>query len=113
MNNESNATADVAVLMLSDNGLIRECNQTCESLFGYLSGELIWQHVSKLLPQLQETMLMRDGHLNPRLCYLIRIGRRFEAVGLGGIRFAGTLFINEVENLGQHCLRLVVCPEQV
>jgi PAS domain-containing protein len=100
----------MAVLMLNDNGLIHDCNQACEKLFGYLSCEIIWKHISMLLPQLAGISLMSGEQINPRLHFLTHIGHQFEVIGLGGIHFASRLFINEVENLGQHYLRLIVCP---
>ncbi|HQR51451.1 MAG TPA: PAS domain-containing protein [Methylophilaceae bacterium] len=103
-------TENMAVLMLNDNGMIYGCNKACEKLFGYLSGEIIWKHISMLLPQLAGIALMSGQQINPRLHFLTHIGHQFEVVGLGGIHFASQLFINEVENLGQHYLRLIISP---
>lgn len=100
----------VAELMLTDNGIIHECNQTCEKLFGYLSREILRKHISMVLPQLAGIALMRGGKINPRLHFLTHIGHHFEAIGLGGIHFASQLFITEVDNLGKHSLRLIVSP---
>jgi len=110
MSNSTDPSDDLAVLMLNDNGIIRECNQACEKLFGYLSGEILWKHISTLLPQLAGIALMSGEQINPRLHFLTHIGHHFEVIGLGGIHFASQLFINEVENLGQHYLRIIVCP---
>lgn len=110
MNHSTDTPDNQAVLMLNDHGLIRECNQTCEKLFGYLSGEILWRHISTLLPQLAGIALMSGKQINPRLHFLTHIGHHFEVVGLGGIHFASQLFISEVENLGQHYLRLIIRP---
>jgi len=110
MSNSSDISDNLPVLMLNDNGVIHECNQACEKLFGYLSGEILWKHISTLLPQLAGIALMTGTQINPRLHFLAHIGHHFEVVGLGGIHFASLLFINEVESMGQHYLRLIICP---
>lgn len=106
----SNAEAGVAELVLNDSGMIRECNRVCGKLLGYLPTELVWRHVSVLLPQLQGMPLMLGGHINPRLLFLTHIGRRFEVIGVGGVRLVCEIFIHEVEPLGRHCLRLLIRP---
>lgn len=110
MSDSSDTTDDMAVLIVNDHGVIRECNQACEKLFGCLSSDLLWKHISALLPQLADIALMRGRQINPRLHFLTHIGHRFEVIGLGGIHFASRLFINQVENMGRHSLRLIVCP---
>lgn len=109
--NASMDTADnMAVLMINDNGIIHECNRAFEKLFGYLSSDILWKHVSLLLPQLAGIALMNSGQVNPRLRFLAHIGHQFEVISLGGIHFASQLFISEVENLGEHYLRIIICP---
>jgi len=51
----------VPVLLLDENGLIKDCSQSVESLFGYRLNELAWQHVSCLLPNSQRSRCLRKG----------------------------------------------------
>lgn len=110
MSDSTQTMDNQAVLVLNKNGIIHDCNQACEKLFGYLSSEIVWKHISMLLPQLAGIALMRGEQINPRLHFLTHIGHQFEVIGLGGIHFASQLFINEVENLGQHYLRIIISP---
>lgn len=100
----------MAVVMLNDRGLIRDCNRACETLFGCPASRLLWRHVSVLLPQLAGIELMQCGCINPRLRFLSHIGYLFEVVGLGGVHIACKLFLNDVENAGRHYLRLIIRP---
>lgn len=99
-----------AVLTLYDNGMIRDCNKAGGKLLGCSPTELTWQHISRFLPQLKEIVLVRNSHLNPYLRFLSRVGHHFEVIGLDGAHFAGELFFSEMENLGRHLLRIIICP---
>lgn len=104
-------TADEApTLMLDDRGMVCDCNRAGEKLFNYRRGEMVWRHVSMLLPQLADVELVKDGQPNPQLRYLTRIGRRFQAVAQGGRRFAGELYLNLLDNTGHGRLSLIVRP---
>ncbi len=108
---QDNAHAsDPAVLLLRDNGTIAECNNAGAALFEGSLGMLAWRHVSTLLPQLSGITLLQDGRINPRLHFLSHVGRRFEAVGMKGIRFFCELFFIAVEYRGQRYLRVIVTP---
>lgn len=99
-----------AVLMLYDNGTIRECNQAAAELLDCAPSKITWQHISTIMPQLGETTLMQGERINPNLRFLSHIGYGFEVIGLNGVHFACALFFNEVENFGRHCLRLIIRP---
>lgn len=101
---------DMAALMLNDRGMIRDCNRLGEALFRYRRSELVWRHVSMLLPQLTELDLLQNGQPNPRLRFLCRIGRQFLAVTRDGEQFASTLFLNLLGSMGQPGLSLIVRP---
>lgn len=109
---EENATPEdgVVVLTLSDDGWIRSCNKAAGKLLGCATSELLWQHISTLLPQLAQTPLMLKAQINPRLRYLSRIGHRFEVVAPSGARIFSKLFINDVEYPERHNLCLIICP---
>ena len=100
----------LAVLTLYDNGMIRDCNKAGARLLGCAPNKLTWQHISTIFPQLAEVALVKDERINPYLRFLSRIGHHFEVVSINGVRFACELFFNEVENLSQHCLRIIIQP---
>lgn len=104
------AGVDMLELTLNENGMIRECSKTCARCLGCTPGELLWQHVSVLLPQLAGIPLVLGGQINPRLRYLCHIGRQFELVGKSGVRLLSEVFFNDVESLGRHYLHLVIRP---
>jgi PAS domain S-box-containing protein len=106
--NDSCAGEDLAVLTLDDRGMISDCNRACEALFRYRRSELVWRHVSMLIPQLAELDLMQSGQPNPRLRFLNRIGRNFQAVTQDGSIFASELFLNLIHNNGHYRLSLIV-----
>lgn len=101
---------DFAEITVNDNGMIRECNKAVESLFGYAPGKLLWQHISVVLPQLADMPLMHHGEINPRLHFLAHIGRRFEAICVGGMHRAVRICLNDGETMGRHFVRLTLCP---
>lgn len=102
----------MAVLTLTDKGMIRECNEAVGRLFAFQTGQLIWQHVSVLLPQLAEIALLQDGQVNPRLLFLSRMGHRFKATSLDGTSLAIKLFFRCVENSGRRYLRVILRPAE-
>lgn len=98
-------TIDLAVLTLDDLGMIRDCSQTCERVFGYLPEELAGRHVSTLLPQLPDTELVQEGRINSRLAHLCHCAFAFQARRRDGRCFASELFINR---LGSHNVVVLV-----
>ena len=103
-------TAEMAVLHVDEHCVIRECNSTSERLFKFPRNELVGRSIYSLLPELQETDLVRDGRPNPRLHFLCRIGRHFQAMTGTGERFASELFLNFLDNSGHHMLSIIVRP---
>lgn len=101
---------DVAVLTLDDRGMVRDCNRSGETLFNYRRSELVWRHVSMLLPQLVDLNLVHNGEPNPQLRFLSRVGRHFQAVTRDGERFASELFLNLLDDTGHGRLSLIVRP---
>jgi len=107
------ATAgNVAALILNDKGMIRDCNESAGKLLGCLPSQLVWQHISKFLPQLAETELMQGEQINPRLRFLSRLGHHFQVARIGNTGFASELFFHCVENSGRRHLRLILCPAE-
>jgi hypothetical protein len=108
----SSSDDDWAVLTLDANGMIRNCNKAAGKLMECATSKLVWQHVSNLLPQLAETALMQDGHVNPRLRFLSRVGHRFEFATPSGKHGSGRIFFNDLENAGRHNVRIIICPDE-
>jgi len=96
---------DLAVLTLNELGVIRDCSQACEQVFGYLPEELAGRHVSMLLPQLPDTDLVQEGRINSRLAHLCHCAFTFQARRRDGRCFASELFINF---LGSHNVVVLV-----
>jgi PAS domain S-box-containing protein len=91
-------TIDLAVLTLDDLGMIRDCSQACEKVFGYLPDELVGRHVSTLLPQLPETELVQEDRINSRLAHLCHCAIAFQARHRDGQCFPSELFINRLDS---------------
>jgi PAS domain-containing protein len=101
---------NVAVLTLLENGMIVNCNKAGGELLGVQPSKLIWQPISRLLPQLGEMSLMLDEKVNPYLRFLSIAGHRFEVIGLNGTHFASELFFSLVEEFGKCCLQITLRP---
>lgn len=100
--------AELAALMLDQDGRIRDCNETAEELFGFDHDELVTRPVAFLLPQLRDVEWFENGSLNPRLSFLSQIGRQFNAVRRDGSLFASMLFFHDLENGKSRNLRLII-----
>ncbi len=97
-------------LVLNELGMICDWNSQFRDWLGYRRSDLVFRHISVLLPKLAEIKLMCGKQINPRLRFLFRIGHRFQLVDFGGKYFEGTLFINEMENRGRRYLRTTILP---
>jgi len=91
-------SATLAMLALDDLGVIRDCSQACEEMFGYRQDELTGSHISMLLPQLGETDLVLDDRINARLAYLCHCAVAFQARHRDGGAFLSELFINRLDS---------------
>lgn len=92
------AMNDLAVIALDDLGVIKNCNEICESMFGYAQDDLPGRHVSFLLPQLQDTELVQGERVNSHLAFLCHSGIPFKARRRDGRHFPIELFINRLGN---------------
>lgn len=106
------AEQEMAVLLLNGRGLVCDCSRASEALFKYSRGELVWRHVSLLLPQLAALELTQNGQINQRLRFLCRIGHAFEAVTQDGQRFSCELFFNCINGTAREGMTLIVRPAQ-
>jgi hypothetical protein len=98
------------VLTLHYNGMITECNKAGGKLLGCLPSELIWQHISRLLPQLKNVALMEGSNLNPYLHFLSRVGYKFDVISLRGARLIARVFFCEIGSMEHRFLRVIICP---
>lgn len=92
------ADKGVAFLTLDEAGAIVDCDGPVEEMFGYAPRDLIFRHISKLIPRLQYMELMQGGHLNPRLHYLCHIGLPFGVQPLEGEPFSGYLSLTDLSD---------------
>ncbi len=99
---------EVASLTIDERGMIRDCDPGGEKLFGYRRSELVWRHVSMLLPQLADIPVIEGGEVNDDLRYFCRIGGHLQAQCRGGELFPSDIFINDLRNPGSRSLRLIV-----
>ena len=98
------------VLTLNYNGMINDCNKAGGKLLGCLPSELIWQHISRLLPQLKNIALMQGQNLNPYLHFLSRVGYKFDVISFKGAHLVCKVFFCEVGSMGHRFLRVIICP---
>lgn len=104
------AEQEIATLMLDADGMVCDCSDASEILFGYPRRELVWHPVSMVLPQLKAWELMANGQPNPQLRFLCRIGRHFLALTQEGEQFAVELIFNLLNSTGRPELNLIVRP---
>jgi len=102
-----------AVLVLTEDGMIQDCNDAGEKLLGYRPGKMGRQHISGVLPRLSKINLFKGKRVNPYLRFLSRIGHPFEVIGNDSIRFSGELFFNNVENAGGQRTVVMIHPVPV
>jgi len=101
------------VLTLHYNGMITECNKAGSKLLDCLPSELIWQHISRLIPQLKNVALMDGANLNPYLHFLSRVGYKFDVISLKGVHLIARAFFCEIGSMEHRFLRVIICPLSV
>lgn len=99
---------DHAVLVLDEEGRIRDCNSSAEQLFGFSHEELLTTHISILIPQLGGSNLQHNGDINPRIKLLSRIGWLFRARHGAKAMFRCRLFLSCPGDSRSRRLRLIV-----
>lgn len=102
--------SEFAVLILSEDGMIRDCNKAGADLLGGWPKNLPKLHISRFLPKLAEIELIKGERANPYLRFLSRIGHHFEVVSMSGVHFAGKLFFSDVEDCGSHRMIVMIHP---
>ena len=98
----------LAFLTLDEVGIIIDCDGAIEAMFGYPRADLIFRHVSMLLPRLEDMELIQGGHLSSRLHYLCHVGLPFLVRPRDGEQFLGYLLLTDLSNPAERRLRLSV-----
>jgi nitrogen-specific signal transduction histidine kinase len=99
-----------AVLTLLQNGMILACNKACGELLGVEPEKLVWQPISRLLPQFADISLILDKKINPYLKFLSVAGHQFDVVSTNGRHVACELFFSIVDEFGKCCLQITMKP---
>ncbi len=99
-----------AVITLLQNGMILACNKACGDLLGVAPEKLVWQPISRLLPQLADVSLMLDNKINPYLKFLSVAEHHFDVVTTNGAHIVCELFFSVVDELGKCCLQITLQP---
>jgi len=102
------ADKDMAFLTLDEAGAVTDCDGPVEELFGYAPRDLIFRHVSLLVPRLLYMELMPGGQLNSRLRYLCHIGLPFLVRPREGKEFLGALSLTDLGNPAGQRVRLSI-----
>jgi hypothetical protein len=104
------ARHDLPALSLDEYGLIQDCSKSLARLFGFRCGDLVWQPVSKLFPQLFEVELVQAGQVNPFLNYMCRCGHLYQSRNRHGDTFYSNLSIVRLDYAGRRTFRMIVRP---
>jgi PAS domain S-box-containing protein len=97
-------------LTLDERGMICDCSKAGEELFGYRRKDMVWQHVSKLLPELAEISLVKNGELNQQLGFLSHCGHHFRAINQLGNAFMNELYFVLLDYAGRRTIRMIILP---
>lgn len=97
-------------LTLDERGMIRDCSKAGEILFGYPRQDMVWKHVSKLLPELSEIQLVKNGKFNPQLGFLCHCGHHFRTTNRLGSIFLSELHCVLLNDADKRSIRMIVQP---
>ena len=97
-------------LTLDERGMICDCSKAGETLFGYRRKDLVWLHVSKLLPELSEIQLVNNGQFNSQLGFLSRCGQPFLVINRLGNIFLNNLNFVLLNYAGKYAIRVILQP---
>jgi hypothetical protein len=106
-----NERQDPPSLSLDEQGMILDCSNSFEMLFGVKRSELFWHHVSMLFPQLTGVDLVQNGKFNPLLNYLCRCGHLYQAQNRQGDSFSSSLNFAHIGYDGSRSVRMFVQPQ--
>ena len=103
-----------AVIVMNTDGVIVQCDEAAERMFGYRSHELEGIPVGGLLPELDGKRLVGQGSasIDSSLAYRCRCGGAFRAVRRDGSEFPTDLCLNVVRPADRYLVRMIVHPAQ-
>lgn len=102
------ANEALAVMIVSEHGLICDCSEKGASLLGWLKHDLVGRPITGVIPKLTSVTLLKQGRANAYLRFLSRIGHHFELIGESGKRVTGEIFFSDVQQEGVHYLLLTI-----
>ena len=102
----------MAVMILSESGLISDCSEKGASLLGWTQHELIGRAIIDVIPKLASVTLLKQGRVNAYLRFLSRIGHHFELIAKDGSRATGEILFSDVQQNGVHYLLLTIQLDQ-
>lgn len=102
----------VAMLILTKNGVIVDANHKAEELLTISSGQSHKLHVSRIISALGKIDLLDSDkkRVNAYLRFLSRIGHKFKLRSLSGIEFTGELFFSDIESTNRHAIAVKIQP---
>ena len=102
----------VAMLILTEDGVIVDANHEAEELLTISSGQIHKLHVSRIISALGKIDLLDSDkkRVNAYLRFLSRIGHKFKLRSLSGTEFSGELFFSDIESIHQHTIAVKIQP---
>lgn len=97
-------------LSMDEFGVIQDCSDSCEIVFGYPRRDLVSRHISSLFPVFSEADFTNEGRLGSMIIYLCRCGNSFEAQRRQGETFCTQLSLVHLIRDGIRTLRLILRP---
>ncbi|MFZ2161298.1 MAG: hypothetical protein WAW02_03690 [Sideroxyarcus sp.] len=101
---------DLPALSLDERGMILDCNKQFEKQTGFEWHDLVWNHITRVFPQLTAVDFIQAGQTCPLPDYLIRCSQLYQAQKRDGATFLSNLIFIRHEHEGKPSLRLFVCP---
>ena len=102
----------VAMLILTEDGVIVDANHEAEELLTISSGQIHQLHISRIISALGKIDLLDSDkkRVNAYLRFLSRIGHKFKLRSLSGTEFSGELFFSDIESIHQHTIAVKIQP---
>lgn len=102
--------SDPISISVDARGIILDCSNTSEHIFGYRRRDLLMRHISKLFPELAEVELIQKEEFNQSLVFLCRCGKLLLAKNRLGDTFSCHLNFVHLGNNGKNTFRLIASP---
>lgn len=99
-----------AALLVDGRGLIQACGGNCKSVLGYRRGELLFRHISTLVPQFAAVPLFVNGQLNALVGFLGHCDLPFVIRHRDGHTFSSRLSFMQPHHIGPSRIRVLIAP---